>query len=253
MTEAIESDRLVPRTPRPPGPPAATPAAGRELQEQRSYESLRTLIVEGRLAPGSRIMAADLAKRLDVGRRTVHVALHRLEQEGLLQRLGGSYARWLVPPLTVEGFREVLELIGLLEAWGGRTAAQLPAEPRTALVAEMRQVNARFRAAGSTDAPDDVAAGELDHRFHDLTSAHLGPQLRATLEAYRPRLDRYVRSYMGYLVMDIAVSADEHEVIIDAIEDGDAEATEQAIRANRFRAIERYAAVITRLGERGQW
>jgi DNA-binding GntR family transcriptional regulator len=241
---------LAPRTPRTP-PPAT--AGTRENQEQRAYESLRALLIDGRLAPGSRIMAAELANRLEIDRRTVHVALYRLEREGLVQRLGGSYARWLVTPLTAEGFREAVEVTGLLEGWAARAAALLPPAPRAALVAELRATNAQFRAAGGHEALDREAASDLDHRFHHLTTRLAGPQLEATLAAYRPRLERYVRGYMGYLHMNVAISADEHDAIIDAIEDGDPDATEATIRANRFRAVERYAAVIAKMGERGKW
>jgi len=158
-----------------------------------------------------------------------------------------------VPPLTVDGFREVIEVIGLLESWAARAAAQLDPEPRAALVAELRAVNDAFRAEGSKETADPQLVGTHDSRFHDLASSQGGPQLRTTLAAYQPRRERYVRSYMGYLATDVGVSADEHETIIDAIDRGDADAAERAVRSNRFRAIDRYATVIARMGERGQW
>jgi len=109
-----------------------------------------------------------------------------------------------------------------------------------------------FRASGEEETLDGRRAGDLEHRLHDLTiGAVTGSQLRETLESCRPRLERYVRSYLGYLAMTVSVSADEHEKIIAAIESGDADEIEQTVRANRWQSTERYAAVIDRVGERG--
>jgi DNA-binding GntR family transcriptional regulator len=232
---------------------ASSGTVPRENQVERLYEELRELVVDGRLAPGSRVMAADLARRLDVSRRTIHVALHRLEQDGLLERLDGSYARWLVPPLTQDGFRDTMEVIGVLEGFAGRLTAGLEHDARAALVAELRAINTRFRTAGEKESLDGHVAGDCDNQFHTLTTSLAGAQMRATLDAYRPRLERYVRSYMGYLVMDVSVSAAEHEEIIAAIERADADEVERTIRANRFQAAARYAEVIERMGERGKW
>lgn len=230
-----------------------TAAAHRENQVERSYEDLRSLIIDGRLAPGSRVMAADLARRLDASRRTIHVALHRLEQDGLLERLDGNYARWLVPPLTIDRFREALGVIGVLEGFAGRELASVDEQRLSEILDCLRDRNAAFRKAGRSDSLDGRAAGDLDCAFHDLTTSVAGPQLRATLESYRPRLERYVRSYMGYLVMEVSISADEHDAVIEAIGRRDADAIERTIRANRFQAAERYAEVIQQLGERGTW
>jgi DNA-binding GntR family transcriptional regulator len=60
------------------------PAVDRSIRETRAeiaYQKIRELIVEGRLAPGSRIIETDLVDRLDVSRTTVRSALQRLNRK----------------------------------------------------------------------------------------------------------------------------------------------------------------------------
>ncbi|HET7564995.1 MAG TPA: GntR family transcriptional regulator, partial [Gemmatimonadaceae bacterium] len=62
----------------------ATPRGTRGDRIAHAYEQLRTLIVHGRLAPGSRVIESDIAERLGVSRTPVRSALHRLQQEGYI-------------------------------------------------------------------------------------------------------------------------------------------------------------------------
>src|SRR5438046_1167904 len=65
-------------------------ARGRRARNQRArpevpnfseeaFQQIRQLIVRGKLAPGSRVVEADLADRLGVSRTPVRAALHRLQ------------------------------------------------------------------------------------------------------------------------------------------------------------------------------
>src|SRR5213596_1973221 len=70
-----------------PLPPTAGAAgeAGLHSEEalnisEATFQRIRELIVHGKLAPGSRVVEADVANRLDVSRTPVRAALHRLQQ-----------------------------------------------------------------------------------------------------------------------------------------------------------------------------
>jgi DNA-binding GntR family transcriptional regulator len=69
----------------------------------------------------------------------------------------------------------------------------------------------------------------------------------------KPQAERYIRLYVNALVDRIADSIVEHEAIIDAIRQGDAERTERAVLHNWRNAAERFSEVIARIGERGNW
>src|SRR5262245_31783686 len=67
-------------------------AEGAQPLHYQLYEGLRSLILEGRLAPGTRLASSRmLATDLDVSRNTVINAFERLAAEGYLQgRAGGG-------------------------------------------------------------------------------------------------------------------------------------------------------------------
>src|SRR6185503_11287169 len=65
------------------------------------YVRLRDLIVQGSLAPGSRIVETEIASRLGVSRTPVREALQRLQQEGFVMGApGAQQSRLTVAPLT---------------------------------------------------------------------------------------------------------------------------------------------------------
>jgi hypothetical protein len=52
------------------------------------YTRLRGVIVTGRIAPGTRIVETEFARRLNVSRTPVREAMRRLAQEGLANVVG---------------------------------------------------------------------------------------------------------------------------------------------------------------------
>ncbi|MGH7719378.1 MAG: GntR family transcriptional regulator, partial [Gemmatimonadaceae bacterium] len=84
---------------------------GRGDRPAAVYLQLRTLIVEARLAPGSRLVESELASRLGVSRTPVRSALQRLQQEGyVIATPNLQNARLTVAPLTREDAREIFHV-----------------------------------------------------------------------------------------------------------------------------------------------
>ena len=84
--------------PLPLGSAADAPHGSRPEQV---YARLRDLIVQGLLAPGSRIVETEIASRLGVSRTPVREALQRLQQEGyVMGSPGAQQSRLTVAPLT---------------------------------------------------------------------------------------------------------------------------------------------------------
>src|SRR5262245_29891290 len=99
-----------------------------------TYETLLQQIVQGELAPGSRLIETDLVERLGVERRAIRAMLQKLEHEGLVLRLGGGRARWAVAALTLRDFTELTEMMAELEGLAARRAAKLPLPQRKRLI-----------------------------------------------------------------------------------------------------------------------
>ena len=216
---------------------------------------LRDLIVQGSLAPGSRIVEAEIADRLGVSRTPVREALQRLQQEGFVVGApGAQQARLTVAPLTRADVHELLNIVGELEGLGARWAAALDARERSALVSDLRDLNTEFHRMGRAAPLDHSRLYEADERLHRrIVEASAGPRLLALHDSVKPQAERYIRMYISMLTSDIRASVAEHDAIIDAIDDGKADEAQLAVQTNWRQAAERIARVIEVAGERGSW
>jgi Transcriptional regulators len=222
---------------------------------EQVYCRLRDLIVEGAVAPGSRIVETEIATRLGVSRTPVREALQRLQQEGyVIGSPGAQQSRLTVAPLTRDDVYELLNIVGALEGMGARGAALLPPTERRVLVRDLKSLNADFHRAGKTSPIDHGALYDVDEHFHRrIVEASAGPRLLALHDAVKPQAERYIRMYISMLTGDIRTSVYEHDIIIGAIDEGRADDAELAVQVNWRHAADRLSKVIAMAGERGSW
>lgn len=216
---------------------------------------LRDLIVQGSLAPGSRIVETEIASRLGVSRTPVREALQRLQQEGFVMGAAGAQqSRLTVAPLTRDDVHELLDIVGALEGLGARRSAAIEVDGRRALVKELRALNHEFARAARTTPVDHSRVYDADERLHRrIVEAGVGPRLLALHEAVKPQAERYIRMYISMLTGDIKSSVDEHDTMIDAIEQGREGDAQEAVEVNWRHAADRLSRVIEIVGERGSW
>ena len=231
---------------------SATPR--KHARPQEVYERLRALIIDGRLAPGTRVVETDVATRLGVSRTPVRGALQRLQQEGyVVDSPTLRQTRPTVAPLTSDDAHELFVLVGALEGLAAaRAALGTPAE-RTALATELAEINDAFRSAATASRPDHGRIFELDERFHRCYMQAAGRRVRSLHDTVKPQAERYERLYVSMLTPELHTSVVEHRAIIRAIRAGDAPAAQAAVETNWRNAAERLAAVVTATGERGSW
>src|ERR1700749_2264671 len=99
-----------------------------------AFREIRELIVHGRLAPGTWILEADLAERLNMSRTPVRGAIHWLQREGyILEHRNVKKSRMVVAPLTKEDANELYTIIGKLEGIAGIGVAKLLPKERKQL------------------------------------------------------------------------------------------------------------------------
>ena len=223
---------------------------------ESTFQRLRELIVHGKLAPGSRVIEADLADRLGVSRTPIRAARHRLQQEGYIVNGSGAQnkAKLTVAPLTKEDAHELYAIVGQLEGSAARLSCRLATKARNNLVTELRRFNDGLRECAEAKRADPNRVFELDISFHQaIVDAGAGPRLRAIHSGIKPQTERYWRLYASAIVERLDVSVNEHHVIISSIERGDEEQADQAIQTNWQNGAERLCQVIENLGERGSW
>jgi DNA-binding GntR family transcriptional regulator len=126
-----------------------TPISRRPLHEEAA-DRLRDLIVQGRLAPGSRLNERMLTEQLGLSRTPLREAFKVLATEGLVELLPNRGA--IVSQLDPVRLAETLAVMGALEALAGELACASAAETQIneirALHYEMLACHARADLAG---------------------------------------------------------------------------------------------------------
>ena len=231
---------------------AATPR--REFVAQ-AYERLRDLIVQGKLGPGTRLIETELAERLEMSRTPLRTALYLLAQEGYLEASSeGRQSRLSVVAPTREDAAEVFSIVGEVEALAAQRAAALAPPKRSALVGDLRMLNAMMRASAARKSPSPAETIRIDGDFHRAyVEAGAGRRLLGFFRSAKPHADRCIYLYYAALTDEIIVSTQEHDAIVDAIAAGDATAARRAVKANWGHAAQRLARSMTAVGELGVW
>ncbi|WP_420239319.1 GntR family transcriptional regulator [Telmatobacter bradus] len=220
-----------------------------------AFLRIRDLIVQGRMAPGMWIVEGDLCEHLNLSRTPVRGALYLLQREGyIIEHRNGSKARMVVAPLTREDAFELYPLIARIEGLAGRRAAERSKAERTLLVTPLRKINEELSRIASDQSMQNTNIFDLDHEFHRLiVDAGSGQRLNALHRAIEPQTERYWRLYASSITNQLSYSVKEHEEIIAALDAGDADRLEAALRANWELGCQRLASVIEIFGERGSW
>jgi len=145
-------------------------------------EQVRSRIVTGVLAPGTRLVEAALAAELGVSRIPVREALHQLADEGFVRSTPRRGA--VVAELSGDDARELYEVRAVLEG----LAARLAAVHRGAADLEaLGEVMARGRSAVERRAWPELA--QLNSLFHERLAAASGNgHLAALARGYGEKL-----------------------------------------------------------------
>ncbi|MGK5555233.1 GntR family transcriptional regulator [Actinomadura kijaniata] len=196
----------------------------RSLLRDNAYRALRDAIVDGTLAPGERLVDAELVDWLGVSRTPIREALARLEQAGLVQTRPGRHT--IVSPLDLRATRSAVAVVAAMHEVAVREAVPHLSD---AELDAMRAANADFAAALRDG--DAERAVDADDRFHGVPVTASANQAVATvLEQFTPVLRRVERLRFSSLCGRASVA--QHDTIVALCEAGDAEAAAAAARDN---------------------
>jgi GntR family transcriptional regulator, rspAB operon transcriptional repressor len=190
---------------------------------QRAYGALRAAIVAGDLRPGTRLSENELADALGVSRTPVREALLRLREDQLVEVVPqlGTF----VTPISVRAVKDAQFLREAVECAAIRLAAER-AQP--ADVAALRLLLTRQEAARDDD--DFDAWFDLDEEFHhmlcDLSGRPIAWAIGQRANGHLARVRRLSLPMPSYL----AEMVDEHRRVVDAVESGDPDLAEAALR-----------------------
>ena len=186
------------------------------------FNTLRQAIIKGELKPGERLLEIQLADKLGVSRTPIREAIRKLELEGLVTMIPRRGAT--VAGITKKHLQDVLEIRRALE----RLAVELACERMDA--EGLEQLEALQQQFIDHNGSDDVfLLANIDEKFHDtIYQSTLNERLVSMLENLREQMYRYRLEYIkDSSKRDLLVN--EHNLIIDAIRQKDAEAAKDII------------------------
>jgi DNA-binding GntR family transcriptional regulator len=192
---------------------------------------MQELIISRQLAPGQHLVESELAEMLGVSRQPIREALQLLNSEGWVD-LRPGYGAFVHAPAESE-VDQLLVVRAALEAESARLAA-LNAEPEG--VGRLRKLCAQGEAAVDADDIDGMVAANAE--LHRCVTELSGNQVLLDLVS---QVDRRVRGYYTPIARHRgSQSWQEHARLIDAIENGDAEAAARVMRHHTERTRQSY-------------
>lgn len=220
-------------------------ALARETLRERVSETLRALLIAGRLAPGEKLSLRNVAESLSVSMTPVREAVARLAADGALEVLPGRAAR--VPVLTVSQFAELTRIRLAVEGYAVEEAARNRDDAALAVIAAHERA---FRDAAEREPPraGDAVAANRDLHFAIYRAAGL-PTLTEIIERLwlkaGPILNLDMRDDSRRLRGGRAARA--HAALVAAIGRRDPAAARDALQTD-IRTAARHIVGIGRLG-----
>ncbi len=213
----------------------ATPIAQQRLPRGRGaptiFETLRAEIIGLVLPPGTVLSRLELQERFGLSATPIRDALLRLQLEGLVD-VFPQHAT-IVSPIDLERARAAQFLRRSLELELVRTLAL---EPARAPIAKLRSLIRQMGALA--DLQEYEAFNLADQLFHRTMYEAAGVvDLNDLVKQQGAHIDRLRRLHLPVAgKMDEILS--EHAAIVDAIEAGDPDAAQKALRAHLSRSLQ---------------
>ena len=201
-----------------------------------AYEVLLDAIVDGTLAPGSRIRDGELAAQLQTSRMPVREALKRLEAEGLVETIPNRETR--VAPIRAERAAQAFPVVAALQALATRLGVPALSADDDERMESLDRERERALRKG-----DVIAAIELDDAFHGVVlAAARNDELARALDRLMPQIRRLDVLHFSRLAREGA--GRDHAEVLAACRRRDAHTAAELVEANFLRLGEQMAAVL---------
>jgi DNA-binding GntR family transcriptional regulator len=216
----------------------------RPLERRVFREEIREQLIEdilnGRLAPGARIVETKIAQQFGVSQGPVREALRDLELFGFV--VSSPFRGTQVRRISTEELLEIYPIRAALEGVAARAAAvridQPTLEHLEELIGTMREAAARDDHRGEADA---------DHSFHHaIVKASGNRMLEHVWQTMRLSITTCLTHSITHRSLDEI--AERHVAVLEALRSGDPDRAEAAVR----RHIEEPGEWIRSAHERGQ-
>lgn len=193
---------------------------------------LRDMIIEGQLAPGSRIHEGQIGAALGVSRTPLREALKYLASEGLIDLVAGRGA--IVRVLTKRAVRNMLDVLIALESLAARSACRDASDEQ---IAQVRSLHDEM--VGFYHAKNRLEYYKCNQAIHSAIAALSNNEfLSTTHESIQSRLKR-IRFIGNEQPEKWSGAMQEHEEMIVALEARDVEKLAEVIQRHLEHTWER--------------
>ena len=210
---------------------------------QQLFRQISEAIIRGDLEPGSKISEPVLARKYGVSRGPLREALHRLEERRLVTRIPHVGPR--VVTFTVTMLQEIFVVREALEGMAAREAARSGTLEDIAAIRTHHERSMSPERSSDSEVSQRYKLRSADADFHALIAhASRNPTLITLLCSDLDLLLRFYRSRQRDLVGRVQRIFVEHERILEAIEERDADMAELLMRRHVAAAREALSALI---------
>ncbi|MFS2151769.1 GntR family transcriptional regulator [Rhizobium sp. Rhizsp42] len=200
-----------------------------ETIAESSYRRIRADIIFGRLAPGQKLKLDALKESYETSISTLREILNRLSSEGLV--LAEGQRGFQVCPVSVADLKEIAALRLLLETHAlEQSFAQGDMEWEARLVSAHYKLASLERLMATGDASRAEDWKRYDWEFHQALISACGSKL--LIETHSVIFDKYLRYQMVALSYRGDVASREHQALLDAALERDADAAKQILAAH---------------------
>ena len=198
----------------------------RPLERRVFREEIREQLIEdilnGRLAPGARIVETKIAQQFGVSQGPVREALRDLELFGFV--VSSPFRGTQVRKISTEELLEIYPIRAALEGVAARAAAvridQATLERLQELIGVMREAAAR---------DDHRAEADADHNFHHaIVKASGNHMLEHVWQTMRLSITTCLTTSITH--RSLHEIAERHVAVVDALRSGDPDRAEAAVR-----------------------
>ena len=201
----------------------------------RIYQRLLDDILKGQFEPGSRLLIAHLASRFGTSQAPVREALRRLTEEGLV--VTEPYIGTVLKEPTWEEFQEIYLLRQELEAYAVR---RIMSQPNVKFRSDHPARQALRELARAVKSGSSQHIIDADLAFHRAVCASADSPL--TLEVWTTIIKRFRGARLSFVRRspdDMSTIVSTHQMLLDALETGNAAEAEAAFRFHLNDAMDR--------------
>jgi DNA-binding GntR family transcriptional regulator len=211
---------------------------------EKTYEFLKTGIFAGRFRPGERLAEEHLAEEMGVSRTPVREALHKLEQDGLIEPLESR--GFCIPRDSAEDIEDLFELRTVLEGYTLKIICERITDEQIALLEKI------IDKADTALARQKIAeVFQFNTQFHDTLHRMVDDKRR--FHGLIVNMRKYVLRYRKDTLQSLGAAkraSDGHRQILLALKLREPELCERVMRVHIRQSKE--DALQTNLAARGE-